>query len=557
MRRAQLAAESGRVAKRSSHGPEVAHSMNTRTTLCSLLLCILIGVPAPSLFAQSREVAGLVSMVSEPYAEKAFYLEACDPGGRQRMLSELEEFIGAWDASLKTLAAEQFSAAYDQHVKRWNGGMESVRKSYCGPDAPYSQGYAQTLAATDASVEGRKDFFKTRAPSIGLQAQPQPQQQPAQAPPVAPAQSPAGDAGQQSVDAASAEAELSEFLDKADEATRRALEKLRQEEAAALADLERVRNNAIVLPDSGILDYRQPAMMEALKTGDFTALSKNRVFSVAYLYGLTEYARENQTTLRYCRSIIANGPRLYDELFEWERQFQTRIPLMNPMDLRFFAEDREKIKTLTSDGKADMISLLNQEDRRCDGETVAAIGWRLDNFSHNRSADFGNPPLGPANEGSEPRIQSTAYKITIDYGPSLENFVAPIPDDSRKIVINMAKSDIGSLARIQVTSFGWNELRIASGIWEPDLRRGRRPDQHALLMEDVRTIPDEARLMMCEYINPKADVYSSYVFWYKSRPASMDPARLRSRHPYHPLLGIRPPAMSCPDRSETAESAVN
>ena len=152
----------------------------------------------------------------------------------------------------------------------------------------------------------------------------------------------------------------------------------------------------------------------------------------------------------------------------------------------------------------------------------------------------------------EPTIRETFRTIFYEFGEVPRDFHPPIPEvlpEGKFVQLEMEKSAPGALVSVRLTP-GVSQGDVDVDAWERinRLRAQGDPRQYELYQEDRRSIAlGDQRILTCVYRGATIQGrMTAQRYWYNTRPALADPARLRSRIPDHPMLGINEPQDSCP-----------
>lgn len=155
----------------------------------------------------------------------------------------------------------------------------------------------------------------------------------------------------------------------------------------------------------------------------------------------------------------------------------------------------------------------------------------------------------PAIAGPEPTVREQGMIITYDYGRVPRDFHPPIPElpPGKHVQLRMEKQTAGALVSV---SLGFGDPTDLAGDREAyqriyrDRQSGRSTREYDLYMEDVRALASH-RLITCRY--RQAAGFQVRRYWFRTRPAAADPARLRARIADHPMLGLpAEPRERCP-----------
>ncbi len=143
---------------------------------------------------------------------------------------------------------------------------------------------------------------------------------------------------------------------------------------------------------------------------------------------------------------------------------------------------------------------------------------------------------GPV-EVAAPTIEQVGNFTNIKYGAVPENFVPTIdrhPADSlSSIGYDMQKTLPGSLYRFSITPCCYYVPN-----YDPT---------NAIHWDDaLLTRKEKAYVLGCSYLTDRSNAIDYRMYWYKFRPPSADPARLRSRAPNHGMLQVGEPRDTCP-----------
>jgi hypothetical protein len=149
---------------------------------------------------------------------------------------------------------------------------------------------------------------------------------------------------------------------------------------------------------------------------------------------------------------------------------------------------------------------------------------------------------------AKPAIRKKGTETVYDYGVVPESFVPTILADIplTRNTFKMEKERPGSLIQMSIAFLGWYSLPRTDGDYKD------RPREQKMLQADVSAA--DGRVLECLYLAEEHGTGLLYRFWYKTRPAVAEPARLRSRIPDHPMLDIKSPREICPETAELAES---
>jgi hypothetical protein len=159
----------------------------------------------------------------------------------------------------------------------------------------------------------------------------------------------------------------------------------------------------------------------------------------------------------------------------------------------------------------------------------------------------------PAAATYTPEVKGNLYR----YVDVPESFVPPIPQFQGccGYVRMPGKREAGSLIEIAVRPVDPSTIDIAAGIaMYRDLQDG---PYWQTLLDDIAAVQGYPGILYCEYLTePRSSretpASAGYYYWFKERPATADPARLKKRIPNHPLAAFRTAVETCPADGGTA-----